>query len=134
MIFSRRTVIAFISLLLAATVFLPTSTVLAQSTGKQVEPVKDNQPSSSSQLFPVPNGIPQTKTDSNTIQTISNLVFGLLGGISVLIIVIAGLRFVINQGNPQEVTKARNTIIYALLGLVVALSAWTIVSFVLGKL
>jgi ABC-type polysaccharide transport system permease subunit len=49
-------------------------------------------------------------------------------------IVIAGLRFITAQGNPQENAKARNTIVYAVVGLLVALIAEIFVSFILGKL
>jgi hypothetical protein len=49
-------------------------------------------------------------------------------------IVIAGFRFIAGEGNPQEVSKARSTILYAVIGLIVAISAEIIVSFTLGNL
>lgn len=50
--------------------------------------------------------------------------------ISVLVIVIAGIQFIISSGEPGKVAKARNTILYALIGLIVALSATALASFV----
>jgi len=50
-----------------------------------------------------------------------------------MMIVISGFRFIVGQGSPQETAKARNTIVYALVGLVVALTAEAIVALVLGK-
>lgn len=78
-------------------------------------------------------GLPNVKADSSQFETILRLGFGVIAVIAVLVIVIAGLRFILGQGNPQETAKARSTIIYALVGLVVALSAQAIVGFVLGS-
>ena len=50
--------------------------------------------------------------------------------ISVIIIVIAGIQFILSSGEPGKVAKARNAILYAVVGLVVSLSATAIASFV----
>jgi len=47
------------------------------------------------------------------------------------IIVLAGFRYIISQGNPNEVATAKNAIIYSLVGLVVIMFAFAIVNFVL---
>jgi len=78
-------------------------------------------------------GLPKVGAGNGEIQQILKIVFGVIAALAVLMIVIAGFRFVIAQGSPQEVTKARNTILYALIGLVVALAAEAIVALVLGK-
>lgn len=52
---------------------------------------------------------------------------------SVIIIMIAGLKFVTSGTNPQDVTNARERVIYAIVGLVVASLAQLIVRFILGK-
>lgn len=59
--------------------------------------------------------------------------FVTLGSISFLIMVIAGLKYVLSAGDPDKITKARNTIIYAGVGLIVAASASLIVTLVLDK-
>lgn len=84
------------------------------------------------ELFKAPN-IPQTAANQDHLQAIINIVFGVLGSVAVLVITIAGFRFVLHQGDPGDTVKARNAIVYAIVGLVVALSAWVIVSFVIGK-
>jgi hypothetical protein len=71
------------------------------------------------------------KTDNLT--SILNVVFGILGAISVLVITIAGIQFMTSGGEPQKVANAKNTIIYALVGLAVAIFAAVIVNFVIGK-
>lgn len=84
-------------------------------------------------LFSNP-GLPTPNADQDHLRTIVNIFFGILGSVAVLIITIAGFRFVIHQGDPGDTVKARNSIIYAVVGLVVALSAWVIVSFVIGQI
>jgi hypothetical protein len=54
--------------------------------------------------------------------------------ISVIVIVVAGIRFSVSQGDSQKVNVARNSIIYALVGIVVATVSQGIVIFVLKKL
>lgn len=80
------------------------------------------------------NGLPQASANNGTLQAILQIVFGIAAALSVLMIVIAGFRFIAGEGNPQEVSKARSTILYAVIGLIVAISAEIIVSFTLGKL
>lgn len=75
--------------------------------------------------------VPKGNLTDASFSAILQLVFGLLGAIALLVIVIAGLRYVISQGDPQAVAKAKNTIIYALVGLVIAVAAFSIVSFVI---
>jgi hypothetical protein len=79
-------------------------------------------------------GLPQTAAGNNTIPSILQILFGIIGVLTVLMIVIAGLRFVTGQDNPQEVSKAKNTIVYALIGLLIAIAAEGIVSYILGEL
>lgn len=77
--------------------------------------------------------LPQTPTD-NKLQTILNVVLAITGAIAVLIIVLAGFRYVISQGSPDQVAQARNAIIYSLVGLVIIMVAFAIVNFVIAGL
>lgn len=79
-------------------------------------------------------GLPTVDASSNQVHDILQIVFAILAALSVLFIVIAGLRFITAQGNPQEISKAKSTIAYALVGLLVALLAEALVAFTLGKL
>lgn len=88
-------------------------------------------------LFADAHGInvdPLPIVTNNLIPTIMSIVFGLLGAIAVIIIIIAGFQYVLSQGSPEKTSKAKNTILYAVIGLVVCVSGVTIVSFVTGKL
>ncbi len=79
-------------------------------------------------------GLPKADAGTGNFQNVLQIVFAVMAALAVLFIVIAGLRFITAQGNPQEVSKAKSTIIYALIGLLVALLAEAIVAFTLGKL
>lgn len=78
-------------------------------------------------------GLPSVSAGSSQLQQILQIVLGIFGAVAVLMIVIAGLKYVTSAGNPQSAGKARSTILYALIGLVVIAAAEAIVSFVLGK-
>lgn len=63
---------------------------------------------------------------------IANTLIFLIGAISVIMIIIAGLRFVVSMGNPKQVKAARETILNAVIGLVIAICSYAIVNFVIG--
>ncbi|MDB5168022.1 MAG: conserved rane protein of unknown function [Candidatus Saccharibacteria bacterium] len=63
--------------------------------------------------------------------TITNVLLFVIGAISVIMIIIGGLRYVISGGDSSNVTAAKNTILYAVVGLIVALFAYAIINFVL---
>lgn len=66
--------------------------------------------------------------------TVSNTLLFVIGALSVLMIVIGGLRYVISGGNSNAVTSAKNTILYAIVGLVIAFLAYAVINFVLNAL
>jgi hypothetical protein len=78
--------------------------------------------------------LPRVNADSGTISTITTIIFTIVGAMCLLIVTVAGFRYVISRGDPGAVAKAKGTIIYALIGLAVTISAAAIVNFVLGNL
>lgn len=78
--------------------------------------------------------IAETPVGNDTVTgTVLPLVFGILGALSLLFVVIGGLRYTISSGDPQNTQKARETIIYALVGLFISISAFTITNYVLNN-
>lgn len=61
---------------------------------------------------------------------ILNGVVGVLGAIAAIFIVVGGVSYMTSQGDPGKTKKAKDTILYALIGLVVAVLAFAIVNFV----
>lgn len=78
--------------------------------------------------------LPTASAGNDQLQQILQIVFGIAAAIAVLMIVVSGLRFITGQGNPQEISKARSTIVYAIIGLLIAITAEAIVSLVLDHL
>lgn len=71
---------------------------------------------------------------NNTLQNLLTLVFSIITLLSVIFIIIGGFKYVASVGSPEGVQKAKNTILYALVGLAVGLLANVIVSIVIGRL
>lgn len=70
---------------------------------------------------------------NNLITTIVNVFSIIVGVVSVIMIIYGGFRYVTSGGDSSNVTSAKNTIIYAIIGLVVVALAQFIVQFVLDK-
>ena len=66
--------------------------------------------------------------------TVVNILLFIVGVLSVVMLIIGGLRYVVSGGNQTAVTGAKNTILYAIVGLVVALIAYAVINFVLVSL
>lgn len=71
---------------------------------------------------------------STTAPAIVNLLLYVAGGIAIIMIIFGGMRYVLSTGNPTKVQDAKNTILYAIVGLVIAVGAYAIVAFVTGRL
>ncbi len=73
-------------------------------------------------------------TDGNTVfHNVLNLVYFLAGTVAVIVIIIAGFSFTVSGSNPSAIAKARNAILYSVIGLVVVLSAFVITQYVIGR-
>lgn len=68
------------------------------------------------------------------IQTIVTVVLGIIGLICVAMIIVGGVTYTTSQGNPEKVKQGKDIILYAIVGLVVALLAYAIVTFVLQNI
>lgn len=68
---------------------------------------------------------------SEQIEIVVNILLFLLGAIAVIMIIIGGIRYATANGDQSAVTSAKNTILYAVIGLIVAILAYAIVNFVL---
>ena len=70
----------------------------------------------------------------NYVKIIINTLMFALGAISVVMIILGGIKYTTSMGDAKNVESAKNTIMYAVIGLVVAVLAFAIVNFVIGKL
>jgi hypothetical protein len=83
----------------------------------------------------------QSKSNTNSLfgttgifHTIADTLIYIVGAVAVIMLIIGGLRYVISQGSKEGVASAKDTILYSVIGIVVAILAYAIVSFVTGSL
>lgn len=70
---------------------------------------------------------------NDLIALIINIFSIVVGVVAVIMIIIGGLKYITSSGDSNNVTSAKNTILYAIIGLVVVALAQFIVKFVLSK-
>lgn len=69
-----------------------------------------------------------------TIQVIINWILAVLGVVAVVMVILGGFTYMTSQGDPSKTKKARDTILYGIVGLIIALLAFAIVNFVLANI
>lgn len=79
--------------------------------------------------------LPQPATDATTVDKVMKIVFAVSGSIAVLVITLAGLKYVMSMGENIEATKkAKDGVLNALIGLIIVIFANVIVGFVVTRL
>lgn len=81
-----------------------------------------------------PDEIDDERDMKNVVSNVLNTIFGIMGVIAVVVIIIGGITYMTSMGDPGKVATAKKAILYAIIGLVVSLSAFAITNFVLGAL
>ena len=69
-----------------------------------------------------------------TIQSILNVIISVAGIIAVIFVIVGGVQYMTSSGDPGKTKKAKDTILYAVIGLIVCALAFAIVNFVIIKL
>lgn len=70
-------------------------------------------------------------TVEQLIANVANILLFIVGAIAVIMIIISGIRYVVSQGDSGAVKSAKDTILYSVIGLIVAIFAYAIVNFVI---
>lgn len=72
---------------------------------------------------------------ANSIWTkVINTILIVIGSISVIMVIVGGVRYVVSAGDPKGVNSAKDTILYAIVGIIVSIMAGAIVNFVLARI
>ena len=71
--------------------------------------------------------------DNGVFSRLTNTILLIVGLISVIMLVYGGLRYILSGGDSKKVTDAKNTVLYAIIGLIISLLAFAIVNFVLNS-
>ena len=72
--------------------------------------------------------------DAGVFKQITNTILYVVGIIAVIMLIIGGIRYVTSGGDSKKVTDAKNTVLYAIIGLIIAFLAYAIVNFVISAL
>ena len=80
------------------------------------------------------NGVPTNlwNGDSSLVRRVINFMLIGIAVVSVVMLIFGGFRYVISGGKKESVTNAKNTILYAIVGLLVSVFAYAIINFILG--
>ena len=71
---------------------------------------------------------------TGAFKQITNTILYIVGIIAVIMLIIGGIKYVISGGDAKKVTDAKNTVLYAIIGLVIAFFSYAIVNFVIMSL
>ena len=79
------------------------------------------------------NGTPSELLGVDGIFTkLANTVLYAVGIISVVMLIYGGLRYVVSGGDSKKVTDAKNTILYAIVGLIISILSFSIINFIIN--
>jgi hypothetical protein len=67
-------------------------------------------------------------------KTVVNILLYVIGAVSVIMLIVGGIRYTVSNGDSSQITAAKHTIMYAIIGLVIAFLAYAIVNWVLTGL
>ena len=72
--------------------------------------------------------------DTGAFKQVTNTILYIVGIVAVIMLIIGGIKYVISGGDSKKVTDAKNTVLYAIIGLIIAFLAFAIVNFVISAL
>ena len=78
--------------------------------------------------------LPQRAADQGLLEAVMTIVLGILGVVAIIMIIIGGIQYASSQGDPSSTSRAKKTILYALVGLILAIFARVIVALVFGRI
>ena len=77
-------------------------------------------------------GQQDTRSAGDIAKDVVNIMFFIIGVMAVIMIIWGGIRYVLSAGNSAALTSAKNTIVYSIIGLIIAILAYAIVNFVIN--
>lgn len=71
--------------------------------------------------------------EGGAFTTVTNVLLFIVGAISVIMLIVGGIRYTVSGGDSGQITAAKNTILYAIVGIVISILAYAIVNFFIGQ-
>lgn len=117
-------VLAIASIAMVGAVIVPASVGAASCTGAGCARTGANS---------VSTGGANTSDIGTAIKTVVNILLFIVGAVAVVMVVIGGIKYTTSSGDSNSITSAKNTILYAVIGVIVAVSAYAVVNFVIDR-
>lgn len=101
---------------------------------------KKSEPADSAGLAEAKSGASTVRTGGanssdlgTAFQTVTNILLFIIGAVAVIMLVIGGIKYTVSNGDSNAIQSAKNTILYAIIGIVVAILAYAAVRFVINS-
>lgn len=128
-----KTLVIAAVMVLGVAVLVPSGNALAQA-GEGEGGSSENQGGAANTIQDAVNDIggdTETRTVTGIVKVIINVLLYFIGALSVIMIIFGGFKYVTSAGDSNGVSSAKSTIMYAVIGLIVSVLAFTLVNFVL---
>jgi len=123
----RDKIMGAVGTVLIIFIFLLPITVLAGGGGGS-EPNPNPNPSPVTQFTDIPNFLKCEDVEC-LVQTIADLIAGLVTVIGTIMIIVGGIQYITSAGNEDKARRAKNTVLYAIIGIAIAVSVDFIIGF-----
>lgn len=77
--------------------------------------------------------LPHVQANQTTLTAVLTALYSLIGALAVIFIIVGGIRYILAAGDSSKIAGAKNTILYAIAGLVIAVLAFAITNFVVAR-
>jgi len=135
-VLTKKTLTGFVAAFAFALVAV--FTPLTPSASAQAEPVCEDDTYTLSNGIDCAKGADTPTTlfggEGSIFTTVVNVLLFVIGAISVIMLIYGGIRYTTSAGDSGAVTSAKNTIMYAIIGLIIAFLAFAVVNWVLGAI
>lgn len=76
----------------------------------------------------------KTENLGQAFANVTAAIMGVIGGLAVIFLIVSGIQMVASHGNAQKYERARLSLMYSVVGIIVAIAAYTVVAFIAGRL
>ena len=80
-----------------------------------------------------PDSVPDVAIDNALVTTIFNAVLAAAGAVAVVFIIWGGIQYTLSQGDASKIKKAKDTLLYSIVGLIIVMFSFVILNYVIGQ-
>lgn len=126
--------IKYLLCLAIATIGLSVAPIAVSHAGVNIDTAKNVTEKGACEQQNKTSGCSDGEALGNIFATIANIILFLVGAVAVIMLIIGGFRYVTSNGDANAISGAKNTILYAVIGIVVAFMSFAAVNFIVTSL